>query len=161
MSSETRPISPASFVRAIEDLPLENIYAKAYEINNSVAHLEKSNAVLQEYSDSIKNDTNLDAATRAGGDKDCLEAIQENAIVIERQNERVRLLKAEVERRGQLWHEAEPKEAEHTTSGNGATSAAAPQTSAPVSNRLTDDELRRQLAERMGEDEDEEGGLQL
>lgn len=108
MSSETRPISPHSFAQAIEDLPLENIYGKAYEINNSIAHLQQSNKVLQEYSDSIKEDASLDPGVRAEGDKDCLDAIRENEVVIGRQRDRVRLLKAEVERRGQLWHEVDP-----------------------------------------------------
>lgn len=112
MSSETRPISPHSFAQAIEDLPLENIYGKAYEINNSIAHLQQSNKVLQEYSDSIKEDASLDAGVRAEGDKDCLDAIRENEVVIGRQRDRVRLLKAEVERRGQLWHEVDPDSGE-------------------------------------------------
>lgn len=107
MSREARPISPTRFAQAIEDLPLENIYMKAHEINNSVMHLRQSNAQLQEYSDSIKNDESLDAESRQYGDKDCLEAIEENKVVIERQLGRISLLKAEVERRGGRWHEGE------------------------------------------------------
>ena len=48
MTSEARPVSPNSFAAAIEDLPVENLYTKAVEINNSVAHLERSNRTLQE-----------------------------------------------------------------------------------------------------------------
>lgn len=170
MSSETRPISPDSFAKAIEDLPVENLYSKAFEINNSVAHLEQSNKLLQEYSDSIKNDQTLDPDTRAGGDKDCLDAIRENEIVIERQQERVRLLKAEVERRGQRWHELDPKQNNGSINGhNGDVSAdvegddttAAP-ANAPAPSRLTDDELRQELEARLAQDtEDDNTGLHL
>lgn len=167
MSTETRPISPNSFAQAIEDLPLENLYTKAFEINNSVGHLERSNETLQEYSDSLKNDENLDAETRQYGDKDCLEAIKENEIVIERQQERVRLLKAEVERRGQRWHEAEPKEKEPANGegaqtagpGNGNTTASSTQAPAPA--RLSDQELRRQMEIRLAEDAGDDGGMHL
>ena len=118
MSAETRPISPASFAKALEDLPIENIYSKVHEINNSIAHLKNSNKLLQEYSDSTKNDESLDAETRADGDKDSLDAIRENTVVVERQQDRVRLLKAEVERRGQRWHEIDPDESKHAINGN-------------------------------------------
>ena len=165
MSSDTRPISPHSFAQAIEDLPVENLYTKAFEINNSVLHLEQSNKTLQEYSDSIKNDESLDAESRQYGDKDCLEAIRENEVVIERQQERVRLLKAEVERRGQRWHEAEPKEKEGSngrseqptapSSGNAAAS------DVQVPARLTDEEIRRQMELRLAQDAGDEEGMHL
>lgn len=169
MSSEARPISPRSFAQAIEDLPLENIYGKAYEINNSIAHLQQSNKVLQEYSDSIKEDTSLDASVRANGDKDCLDAIQENEVVIERQRDRVRLLKAEIERRGQLWHEADPDKAEGTTNGDpdvrqpsGSIGQSTAQLQPQASGRLTDDELRQQVQNLYPpDDQDGEGGMHL
>lgn len=161
MSAEAQPISPASFAKAIEDLPVENLYAKAFEINNSVAHLEKSNKLLQEYSDSIKNDQNLDAATRSDGDKDCLEAIKENEIVIKRQQERVGLLKAEVERRGQRWHEADPHDTAEASNGDtehsGTADVPAANPTQPAASRLTDEELRRQLESRLAEDGGDEG----
>jgi len=165
MSTETRPISPNSFATAIEDLPVENLYTKAVEINNSVAHLERSNRALQEYSDSLKNDESLDAETRQYGDKDCIEAIKENEVVIERQQERVRLLKAEVERRGQRWHEAEPKE-KGTSNGNeeparGSDNGTAAATDTPAPTRLTDEELRRQIEERLAQDGGEDEGMHL
>jgi len=166
MTSETRPISPNSFATAIEDLPVETLYSKAVEINNSVAHLGRSNWMLQEYSDSIKNDQSLDAETRQHGDKDCLEAIRENEVVIERQQERVRLLKAEVERRGQRWHEAEPKE-RGTSNGSTDQTASAGSRDVPVpriqtSTHLTDAELRRQIRARLREgDNDDAEGMHL
>lgn len=108
MSNSTDPISPTRFSAALESLPLENLYAKTHEINNSIFHLQQSNKTLQEYSDSIKDDASIDASVRRDGDKDCLDAIRENETVIERQRGRVRLIKEEVERRGQIWHERDP-----------------------------------------------------
>lgn len=158
MSAETRPISPNTFAQAIEDLPVENLYSKAFEINNSIAHLVKSNQSLQEYSDSIKNDTNLSPEVRAEGDKDCLEAIEENQIVITRQRERVQLLKAEVERRGQRWHEADPEEVK-PTNGTTAQPAESDGRSIPsqTPSRLNDEELRQQLEARLADQSDDEG----
>ncbi|KAI9874692.1 MAG: hypothetical protein M1823_007629, partial [Watsoniomyces obsoletus] len=59
MSSETRPISSSQFALAIHDLPLDTLYSKAAEIQNSITHLQRSNKQLQDYSDSIKNDQSL------------------------------------------------------------------------------------------------------
>ena len=151
MSHETRPISSAQFSLAIQDLPLENLYAKAKEIENSIAHLERSNRQLQEYSDSIKRDETLGGELKEEvGDKECLEAIRENDIVVKRQKERVGLLRAEVERRGGGWHGGGGEnghDSEVRTNGDGR-SGQRP--------RLTDEEIRRRMAERIGED-DEDG----
>ncbi len=155
MSHETRPISNAQFSLAIQDLPLENLYAKAKEIENSIAHLEGSNRQLKEYSDSIKRDETLGGEVKEEvGDKECLEAIRENEVVVQRQKERVELLRGEVERRGGGWHEGDGEErGEHAedgvgmSNGNGRGAGGRP--------RLTDEVIRRQMAERMGEDGEE------
>jgi len=165
MSTQTRPISPNSFATAIEDLPVDTLYTKAVEINNSVAHLERSNRTLQEYSDSIKNDQSLDSETRQSGDKDCIEAIKENEVVIGRQQERVKMLKAEVERRGQRWHEAEPKD--HPTSNGSAfqtpsgSNGSAPSSGTQASARLDDEEVLRQTEARIRQDADDSEGMHL
>lgn len=162
MSSEARPISTAEFSQAIEDLPVENLYSKAHEIQNSVAHLQKSNDQLQEYSDSIKNDTTIEESVRSEGDRDCLEAIRENEIVIKRQLERIDLLKKEVERRGGRWHEGDMNPKAATNGVNGHTEATVEAPTPPASRpRLTDDELRRRLQEQMDEDTTEEEGMHL
>lgn len=135
MSSETRPISPTQFATAILDLPLENLYAKVFEIRNSVDHLERSNKELREYSDSV------------GGDADCVAAVRENEDVINRMNDRIELVKREVERRGQKWHEA---------GVNGKTDG-----EVAAGGTLTDEELRRQMEERMAEDDEAEEGVHL
>ena len=176
MSHEARPISPARFASALEDLPLANLYSKALEIRNSIAHLQRSNGELQEYSDS-----------QPSGDADCLEAVRENEIVIERMKERVELVKKEVERRGGRWHEAdvevdrlngksdsgvvengyinggldEDQGAEqdmvqgHQHGQTGDSQRADNGGQRLVGGRLDDEELRRQMLDRMGEDGDE------
>ena len=131
MSSEVRPISPTQFASAIEDLPLENLYAKVFEIRNSISHLEDSNKELEEYSQNV------------GGDADCVDAIRENREVIGRMDERIELVKREVERRGQKWHEGE---ADGPTSGEGA-----------AGRSLDDEQLRRLMEARMADVEEEEG----
>ena len=162
MSGETRPIPTDQFALAIQDLPVENIYSKAFEIANSISHLERSNQALQEYIDSIRSDTALPESTREEGDKDCSDAIQENVIVIDRQKERIELLKREVERRGGRWHEADTNAKVNggsegpSTNGTAATGAAS-----VTGGRLTDEELRRQMMDRMGDDEGESDGMHL
>lgn len=137
MSSEARPIPPTQFASALEDLPVENLYAKVLEIRNSIAHLERSNKELEEYSDSV------------GGDTDCTAAARENEEVIARMNERIELIKKEVERRGQKWHGGEV---------NGETDGEV----AAVGGRLNDEELRRQMEARMAEEEEDgEEGVHL
>lgn len=166
MSREALPITNTQFAEAIKDLPIENIYAKAYEINNSIAHLTQSNQTLQEYSDSIKNDTSLDEWTRRNGDRDCLEAIEENEVVIKRQRDRVGLLKAEVERRGARWHEADPQASGptvngHVTNGDSTSTAGANMSNAEPS-RPNDGEARRGTTARSGTNTtDDEDGLYL
>lgn len=163
MSADSAPISAERFALAIQDLPAENLYSKAHELGNSIAHLDRSNKALQEYIDSIRADTSLPEHTRQEGDKDCSEAIQENQIVIERQRERIELLKQEVERRGGRWHEGDTNAQANGTSTKAATNGGTEETPQSTGGRLTDDELRRQMMDRLGNDEDEEGndGLHL
>ncbi len=160
MSSESQPISAERFAFALQDLPAENLYSKARELENSIAHLERSNRTLQEYIDSIKTDTSLPETTRQEGDKDCSDAVSENQIVIERQRERINLLKLEIERRGAKWHEADTNGNVHggPAGGNGSTSEPRP----TAGGRLTDEELRQQMMDRLGNDEDDdEDGMHL
>lgn len=164
MSAEARPIDAEQFALAIQDLPVENLYSKANEINNSITHLEGSNRQLQEYSDSIRSDATLPENTRAEGDKDCLEAIQENLIVINRQKDRVELLKREVERRGGRWHgEGHASGKTNGDDAEGALQATATNGSSTArGGRLTDEQLQQQLLDRLGDDDDNDSdGLHL
>lgn len=97
----------------------------------------------------------------------------ENLVVIGRMNERIDLLRAEVEKRGMRWADAEVEEqskATNLTNSSGqlvngdastdqTTSTTPANTSVTASStssgRLTDEELMARLQERMNEDEDE------
>jgi hypothetical protein len=135
MSSEARPISPTQFATALMDLPVESLYAKVSEIRNSIAHLERSNKELRDYSNSVD------------GDADCLAAVRENDEVIGRMNDRIDLVKKEVERRGQKWHQGEV---------NGDSDGPV-----PTGGTLNDEQLRRQMEARMTDDDGDEEGVHL
>ncbi|KAF9740966.1 hypothetical protein PMIN03_009252 [Paraphaeosphaeria minitans] len=83
MSASAGPISPARFAAALESLSVSSLHAKAAELRNSVAHLEQSNAELEEY-------------VRQEQDQELYEAILENREVIKRMEERIELVKREV-----------------------------------------------------------------
>jgi len=167
MSSTAAPIPPSQFALAIKELPLPNLHFKAAELRNSIAHLVSSNDQLKEFADA--------------GDADCKEAIAENEVVMARMRERIELLKAEVEGRGNVWIEEEEEEdAEggkrvimngvNGTSGADAQEEIRDAETTPAnedmseqqsrestrSGRLTDQDLRRMLAARMAPDDAEE-----
>ncbi|KAG9245894.1 hypothetical protein BJ878DRAFT_499438 [Calycina marina] len=98
MSSNTLPISPTAFASALKDLPLSALHLKAAELRNSTAHLDYSNEQLRPFA--LGTEPGLNAP-----DEDCVDAIKENEVVIARMEERIRLLKKEVEERGQVWVE--------------------------------------------------------
>lgn len=165
MSSGSTPIHPHRFAEAIQDLPLSNLHLKAVELRNSIEHLHSSNQQLQSF------------ATQ--GDHDCAEAIKENVEVMERMEERIILLKVEVERRGYSWSE-EPRsvngavsqdmtvdvngiEAErrrtHRNTSRGAIDGS--ESTRHHDGGLGDDELRRRLIreqlDEVGDDQDGDG----
>ena len=104
MSSEALPINPARFANALKDLPLETLHFKGAEIRNSIAHLDYSNEQLKPFADGT------DPSCNGTSDHDCADAIRENEIVIARMQERIALLRAEVEGRGSSWLEFVSKE---------------------------------------------------
>ena len=104
MSNEATPISPARFAAALKDLPLSTLHLKAMEIRNSIAHLDYSNEQLKPFADGTE------ASANGRPDEDCIDAIKENEIVIARMQERIALLKAEVEGRGSSWLEFQSAE---------------------------------------------------
>ena len=104
MSSEAAPISPTRFAEALKDLPLSALHLKAAELRNSIAHLDYSNEQLKPFAEGTEGSTN------GHPDRDCLDAIQENEVVIARMTERIRLLRAEVEGRGSSWLEFRSQE---------------------------------------------------
>ena len=169
MSAEALPISPEQFAVALETLPVSNLYAKTFELRNSIAHLERSNAELELF------------MAESGRDEDCAQAVEENKQVIDRMRQRVELIKAEVEKRGARWHEAdatedsrvavdgvtdeqltedEPQTREHQVSIREGRSEE--DRSARPGGRLTDEQLRHQVLSQLnGEEDDEEDGVHL
>lgn len=90
-------ITASLFTEAIRDLPLPNLYAKAFEIQNSVAHLHRSNDEMRSF---------IDESCETEEDKQELQTyISDNERVFVSMTERIKLLKEEVERRGQRWIE--------------------------------------------------------
>ncbi|KAK4181675.1 hypothetical protein QBC36DRAFT_373899 [Triangularia setosa] len=98
MSSTTPPITPQAFATALTTLSLPSLHLKVLELRNSIAHLDYSNEQLQPF------------ASTSPPDDVCVEAIQENNIVIERMQERIKLVRDEVESRGFSWREFQSKE---------------------------------------------------
>lgn len=97
MSTQSLPITPGAFAEAIKELPLAVLYSKVSEITNSIAHLKRSNAEIRAYI-AESNDSEEDKK-----DLEC--HATENEAVMVSMNERIMLLKTEVENRGQPWIE--------------------------------------------------------
>ena len=155
MSSTSNPIPLPRFAEAITDLPLANLHFKAAEIRNSIAHLRSSNQELQVFADE--------------GDQDCADAVKENGELIVQMEERVLLLRREVEMRGYQWGDDEvtevygiggaevrdvavqdPDGAEESRGGTH-----------PSGETIGDGELARRLREEIEENRREDGGVHL
>ncbi|OBT76514.1 hypothetical protein VF21_05402 [Pseudogymnoascus sp. 05NY08] len=147
MSSDALPIGTAAFAAALESLPLSTLHLKAAELRNSLAHLEYSNAQLEPY-----------ARPPTGQEPDsvCVEAIAENAIVMERIRERLALLRQEAEKRGLGWGEFVGEDeidllsGENRESGAGRTGAATGSSVEELTERESEDlrTLQGMLARR-------------
>ena len=146
MSSGATPITPERFAEAIKELPLANLHVKAAEIRNSIAHLVSSNQQLQPFVDE--------------GDPDCIDAIQENLVVLQRMEERILLLKGEVEGRGFRWGEegSRPENVESNGHAGVEEVRVASQASHRRSSggRLGDEESARRVREQTEEIDDNE-----
>lgn len=119
MSADTTPISPARFAAAIKELSVGMLQLKVAEIHNSIAHLQYSNDQLRPFAEgsavALGSQANRPALSdgpspqsnglheTAEPDQDCLLAIGENELVIERMAERLALIRSEVEARGLNW----------------------------------------------------------
>ena len=98
MSDQPNPIfTHYTFADAIKELPLSALFAKASELQNSIAHLHRSNDEMKTF---------VAESCESEEEKCEIEGyISENEGVLVRFTERIALLKAEVERRGQQWIE--------------------------------------------------------
>ncbi|KAI0506875.1 hypothetical protein F5B22DRAFT_434135 [Xylaria bambusicola] len=191
MSSEAMPISATRFAEALKELPASTLALKVLELRNSIAHLDYSNAELKPFAEGTKSTLDQEGnASEAGQpDPDCQEAIAENEAVIARMQERITLIRAEVEDRGLNWREfqgtatdesasatAEVKEngiSETSTPAVNGHSQSAPETQQHEAWRdgtfqtgtiRNDDELLRELLNRVppeNEDQDPDGGMHL
>jgi hypothetical protein len=133
MSSGAAPISPARFAEALEGLPASSLALKVLELRNSIAHLDYSNEELKPFAEGRA--AAIDSTAANEPDQDCIDAIKENEGVIASMQERIALIKTEVEGRGLSWAEFEGKVDERepgeeasaaaTTAGAATTSAAA------------------------------------
>ncbi|KAK4250803.1 hypothetical protein C7999DRAFT_11448 [Corynascus novoguineensis] len=144
MSAESLPITPARFAAALKDLPLSSLHLKVLELRNSIAHLDYSNEQLRPFAEgtttthtttatTTTTDSTEESASPTTGtgepearvgvpDQDCLDAIRENEVVIERMQERIRLVRAEVESRGLSWAEFQGADETRDAAANDADS---------------------------------------
>ncbi|KAL9081736.1 MAG: hypothetical protein Q9159_007069 [Coniocarpon cinnabarinum] len=107
MSASTCPVTPERFAEALEALPLSTLHNTAAEIRNSQTHLRSSNLELEPHA--------------VAGDDVCKDAIVENEQVLQRMEQRLDLLKTEVERRGLPWVEGDVAEFKPTVNGHNRT----------------------------------------
>ncbi|KAL7937751.1 hypothetical protein V8C35DRAFT_293464 [Trichoderma chlorosporum] len=134
MSADTTPISPARFASAIKDLSLGMLHLKVLEIRNSIAHLQYSNDQLRPFADGTS--AALGEPT-AAPDQDCIDAIKENEVVIDRMAERLALVRVEVEDRGVSWAEFQSQDevAASTNAEEGEAAAGEPLTNGQVADQ--------------------------
>jgi hypothetical protein len=97
MSTESLPITPGAFAEAIKELPLAVLYSKVSELTNSITHLHRSNAELRAFL--------LESCDSEEEKKELETYVKENEDVAVSMNERIALLKTEVENRGLPWIE--------------------------------------------------------
>ncbi|KPM38069.1 hypothetical protein AK830_g8497 [Neonectria ditissima] len=144
-SADTTPISPARFAAALKDLSLAMLHLKVLEIRNSIAHLQYSNDQLKPFAEGSA--AVLDNAAAEGvPDQDCIDAIKDNDLVIDRMAERIAIIRVEVEGRGLSWEEfksrdeAESKNEDEPVTANGqtATTTTTTTTTSSGSNPWTD-----------------------
>ncbi|KAI1298843.1 hypothetical protein F5Y03DRAFT_367206 [Xylaria venustula] len=190
MSSETQPISPARFAEAIKELPASSLAIKVLELRQSIAHLDYSNAELKPFAEGTIPTLDQQQGNNTGvPDQDCKDAIAENEVVIARMQERIALVRTEVEGRGLNWREFQgtaeeqdqssstaqengtPAQSEASNTTNTVNGHTEPRHEAWTNGTFTtgtirgdNEELLRQLLDRIppeNEDEDPDGGMHL
>lgn len=118
MSSTATPITPAQFAEALKGLSISSLHLKVLELRNNIAHLDYSNEQLRPFAQGLQTlaavspsqRSTTPPTTQSEPDPDCVEAIKENEQVIQRMQQRIELIRAEVQDRGQSWTEFQTKE---------------------------------------------------
>ncbi|EHK48028.1 uncharacterized protein TrAtP1_000741 [Trichoderma atroviride] len=122
MSADTTPISPSRFASAIKDLSIGMLHLKVLEIRNSIAHLQYSNDQLKPFAEGTSVALGGEpTSTSAEPDQDCIDAIKENELVIDRMAERLAIVRVEVEDRGISWTEFQSQDEVTATATAAAT----------------------------------------
>ncbi|KAG6016947.1 hypothetical protein E4U54_000028 [Claviceps lovelessii] len=109
-AADTQPISPSRFAAALKDLSLSMLHLKVLEIRNSIAYLQYSNYQLRPFADGTVMALGAEQGQPAQPDQDCVDAMRENEVVMERMAERIALVRTEVEGRGVSWAEFRSQE---------------------------------------------------
>ncbi|KAK8000953.1 hypothetical protein PG991_013175 [Apiospora marii] len=107
MSAQARPPTAAEFASALQELPASSLALKVLEMRNQIAHLDYSNAEMKPFAE---------GADGAEPDQICAEGIRENEEIIVKVQQRIELVREEVERRGLSWREFDGKDIGATSS---------------------------------------------
>ncbi|RYO91640.1 hypothetical protein DL766_003181 [Monosporascus sp. MC13-8B] len=160
MSADSQPISPARFAEALKDLPASSLALKVLELRNSIAFLDYSNAELKPFAEgavtALDVDSNSQQQQQAGRpDQDCIDAIAENEVVIARMQERIELVRVEVESRGLDWREfqGKPEEDAAAPQASNGTSTSTSESRAAAAGNLTNGVNGRASGEDSGQHE--------
>lgn len=174
MSSEARPIDPLRFAEALESLPLDALHAKAAELENSISQLRSSNEQMVPFADDGDQDCkdamfeNLGVITRMHARVEMIKAEVEKRgmpFPSEGGNQDVQVLR-DYGMEGETGEQivvSRPDGESAMVNGVAASATAGAMNGegtgdrAQQSGRLTDEELRRQLEERMGVSDGDEG----
>lgn len=180
MSNDSLPISPERFAEALKDLPISTLHLKAAELRNSIAHLDYSNEQLKPFAEGVEPDQDcVDAITE---NEVVIKRMLERIELLRKEVEDRGASWREFESKEEIEGEAPPVNgerngAEEQGQGHEAWRDGTFQTGRIVNGevrlngesgtvqsenggRLDDEALRRALAERLLEDDDE-GGMHL
>ncbi|KAK8062553.1 hypothetical protein PG997_014650 [Apiospora hydei] len=101
MSAQARPPTAAEFASALTELPASSLALKVLEMRNQIAHLDYSNSEMKPFAE---------GADGAEPDQICIDGIRENEEIIVKVQQRIELVRHEVERRGLSWPEFDGKD---------------------------------------------------
>ncbi|RYP27709.1 hypothetical protein DL767_007546 [Monosporascus sp. MG133] len=157
MSADSQPISPARFAEALKDLPASSLALKVLELRNSIAFLDYSNAELKPFAEGTVTALDIDSDNQqqqqGRPDQDCIDAIAENEVVIARMQERIELVRVEVESRGLDWREFQGKPDEDTAAAQASNGTGTSESRAAAAGNLTNGVNEHVSGEESGQHE--------